>query len=33
VVAGSFALEEIGEAQAAFLEKRHVGNLVIDLSA
>ena len=33
VVAGSFALEEIGEAQAVFLEKRHVGNLVIDLSA
>ena len=33
VVAGSFALEEISEAQAVFLEKRHVGNLVIDLSA
>lgn len=33
VVAGSFALEEIGAAQALFLEKRHIGNYVIDLSA
>ena len=32
VVAGSFALERIGDAQSAFLEKRHIGNLVIDLT-
>jgi NADPH:quinone reductase-like Zn-dependent oxidoreductase len=31
VVGGTFPLEQIGEAQAAFVEKRHTGNLVITL--
>jgi len=31
VVGGTYPLERIGEAQAAFVEKRHTGNLVVTL--
>jgi NADPH:quinone reductase-like Zn-dependent oxidoreductase len=31
IVAGTYPLEQIAEAQAAFVEKRHTGNLVITL--